>query len=182
MRNFYLFLWFFWLIRVVLCTIFSGFVFAALITLYSYAKQGFIPLDSEVIEALFKIWKFWFLILLNITLLFALFRSVKYLFNRCYKGYIVRLKKCFKEKESPYIEPVGYGDLLKVWRKWFFSLIWLSAGCMITAFIFTHFFTSYESLFSWFSIYLLYVFIALAALPSFMLLFSKCKMIKVEKC
>jgi len=182
MLKFYLFLWLSWLFRVVLCTLLSAALFAFIVTLFIYVKQGFMPIDRVVFEALLKIWTFWFSILLNLSLLFALFRSVKYLFNHCYAGYILKLKACTKKESGKYIEIIGYGDLLKVWRKWFMLLIWIVGSLMILAFVLTHLFTTYNSLFDWFSIYLLYLFIAIGGYFSFVFITARCKCIEVIKC
>jgi len=180
MRRFYLLLWLHWLVRVVLCTLLIAAVGSALATLFIYIKQGSQPIDEAVSAALFDIWYFWFVLSLNIALLFVLFRSVKYLFNRCHAGYVLRLKVC--EAKEEFIDPVGYGDLVKVWRKWFMLLIWLVGALMVLAVAFTYIFTSYTTLFAWFNIYILYLFIALGAYLSFIFLIARCKAIKVVKC
>lgn len=182
MAKFYLFLWLSWTFRVVLCTLFLSFVFAFFFTFVIYIKQGLPTVDTRIANALFDVWKFWFFISINIALLIALFRSVKYLFNTPHAGYILRLKKCLKENEDGFLESVGYGDLVKVWRKWFMLLIWLVGAFMVIALGFTHFFTSYESLFGWFSIYILYLFIFIAGYFSFIFLMNRCKTIRIVKC
>jgi len=182
MRSFYFRLWSAWLVRVVVYTLVFAALLSGAITLFIYIKQGMLPLNEEVEAALYAIWHFWFLVSVNITLLFALFGSIKYLFNHCYAGYMLRLKVCDKAENTEYIEVVAYGDLIKVWRKWFMLLIWLVAAFMILSVVFTYLFSSYESLFEWFSIYLLYVFIAIAAYFSFILLSARCRAIKVVKC
>ena len=182
MRRFYLTLWGAWVLRVLFCTLVSALVMAFVITLVIYVKQGFVALDDKVLKALFEIGKFWFSITLNLALLFALFRSVKYLFNHCYAGYMLKLKTCTKEESLEFIESVGYGDLVKIWRKWFMTLIWLTGALMVLALVFTHLFTHYESLFSWFSVTTLYLFIALSGYFSIVLIVAKMKTIKVVKC
>jgi len=182
MSKFYFELWFRWLIRVLLCTLFFASLFSSGITLLLYIKQGMQPLNKEVTEALYAIWHFWFLIFLNVTLLIALFRSTKYLFNRCYATHMLRLKSCEHKSGEVYIDPVGYGDLIKVWRKWFMLLIWIVAAFMILSVALTYLLSSYTTIFAWFSIYILYTFIAIAAYFSFVLLTSRCKAIRVVKC
>jgi len=182
MSRFYLYIWLYWLGRVVVCTLLSASFLAFAVTLFIYIKQGFAPLESEVRAALLEIWIFWFSITLNIALLFALFRSVKYLFNRCYGGFMLKLKSCTPKSTREFIDPVGYGDLVKVWRKWFMSLIWLTGGMMVIAFGLTYLLSAYDSLFSWFDITVLYLFIALSGYISLMLLVARCKSIKVIKC
>lgn len=170
MSKFYLQLWSLWALRVVLCTIAFATIFTTVVTLIIYAKQGFAPLNSDVVVALEKVFLFWFLIFVNLALLLALFRSTKYLFNRCYSGYMFKLKLC-NHKEGEYIEAIGYGDLLRVWRKWFMLLIWIVSAMMLFAFIG-----------SFFNIYVLYGAIILAGYPSFMILSARCKNVKVVKC
>jgi len=182
MRSFYFSLWFFWLVRVVLCTLFIAALISGVATLVIYIRQGMLPLNDEVLAALYDIWHFWFVISLNIALLIALFRSVKYLFNRCYGGYVLKLKVCQKEANRAFIETIGYGDLVKVWRKWFMLLIWLVAAEIVFAVTLSYLLSSSVSLFDWFSIYMLYFFIAVAAYFSFVFLSARCKALKVVKC
>lgn len=170
MKRFYFTLWFFWALRVVLCSVAGALVLSLIITTVLYAKQGFVTFNKEVLEALFSIFSFWFFISLNITVLFALFRSVKYIFNRCYGGYSFKLLSC--PKEQTFIEVIGYGDLVKFWRKWFMLLIWLSAAFMIIDFIF----------FKYYNIYILYGVILLSGYFSFIFIGARCKQIKVVKC
>ena len=183
MSKFYLRLWFFWALRVILCSLFFAFVFAVIITLSIYAKQGFASLDKHIISALLDVFKFWFFISLNLAVLLALFRSIKYIFNSPHAGYMFKLKQCVKEENSSeYIEIIGYGDLVKVWRKWFMLLIWLVGSLMVLSLIITYLFSSYESLFDWFNIYILYLFILLSGYFSFFILANRCKSVKIVKC
>lgn len=170
MKKFYFYLWFFWALRVTLCSIVTAAVLAFIITIILYIKQGFVSLDQEVLEALYSIFSFWFMITLNIAVLFALFRSVKYIFNRCYDGYSFKLLSCPKEKR--YIEVIGYGDLVKFWRKWFMLLIWLSAAFMIIDFV----------VFDYYNIYVLYSVILLSGYFSFMFIGARCKQVRIVKC
>jgi hypothetical protein len=184
MQKFYLELWFFWALRVIVCSLFLGALFAAMITTALYLKQGMPALEADIQRALLELFLFWFFISLNLAVLVALFRSVKYLFNRPHAGYMLRLKKCSKEGESSneYIDPVGYGDLVKVWRKWFMLLIWIVGSFMILALIITYIFTPYKALFDWFNIYVLYGFILTAGYLSFIFMSGRCKSIRIVKC
>ena len=170
MKKFYLELWFFWALRVVLCSVISAAILSVLITIVLYIKQGFASVDQEVMQALYSIFSFWFMITINITVLFALFRSVKYIFNRCYNGYSFKLLSCPKEKT--YIEVIGYGDLVKFWRKWFMLLIWLSAAFMIIDFV----------IFNYYNIFVLYGAILLSGYFSFMFIGARCKLSRIVKC
>ena len=139
-------------------------------------------LNQEVLLALFEIFKFWFSVLWNFTILIALFRSLKYIFNTCYGGYKLVLHTCVNKSKSEIIEFVGYGDLLKVWRKWLMLIIWLVGVQMILALVFTMLFTSFDAIFDWFNIYILFAFVLIAGFFSFVLLSVRCKLVKVQKC
>jgi len=182
MSKFYLEVWLSWALRVIVCSLFFAFIIALIITLSIYAKQGFASLDKQIISALFDVFKFWFFISLNLAILLALFRSIKYIFNTPHAGYMFKLKQCAKENSSEYIEIIGYGDLVKVWRKWFMLLIWLVGSLMVLALIITYIFTSYTSLFYWFNIYVLYFFILISGYLSFFILANRCKSVKIVKC
>lgn len=184
MARFYALVWIFWLLRLVFCTLFIAAVLATVTAALLYISKGFTPIDSATSAALIAIWKFWFGIFVNLSLLLALFRSLKYIFNQPHAGYMFVLKVCSKEssKADEYLENVGYGDLVKVWRKWFMLLIWL-VGAMILFFaVGNYLLRDTTALFSWLDIYLLYAFIAVAGYFSFVLLAFRCKNIKVVSC
>jgi hypothetical protein len=179
MSKFYLFLWLRWSFRLVLCSVFLAMLASSFITAYLYISQGFPVLDSRILGALIDLSLFWFQISFSLTLLIALFRSIKYIFNKPIYGYQLNLISC-DEKEI--LNDIGYGDLVKVWRKWFMLLIWLVGSEIVISFGFTSFFSSYDSIFEWFNIYILSIFILLAGYLSFILLSGRCKRVKVVKC
>jgi hypothetical protein len=181
-NKFYLSLWFFWAIRVTINSVVLGSLLATVITMIIYLTQGSVKMSEEVIGALIQLFIFWFAIVWNLTLLLALFRSTKELFNYCHNGYKLQLLSCPKNSQSEVIADIGYGDLVRVWRKWFMLLIWLVGAEMVIALAFTLLFTSYSGLFEWFSIYVLYGFILLGAYFSFIILGSRCKQIRITKC
>ena len=165
-----------WALRVTLCSTILATLLTTFITIYIYINQGMVTLNSEVGRALFDIAQFWFPIVWSLTLLLALFRGVKYIFNNCSSGYQMKLLTCKKEE----IDVVGYGDILKVWRKWFMLLIWLIAAEAIITLAFSYMFSFSFS--EWFDIYVLYFFILIGGYFSFIILSSRCKQIKVVKC
>lgn len=169
MKRFYLSIWLYWSFRVILCSVLSAALLSSLITAFIYFKHA-PTLEKEVLAALFAFFKFWFLVTLNITILFALFRSIKYIFNRCFAGYSFRLFGCSKEEN--YLEVVGYGDLVKFWRKWFMFLIWISAALMVLNLI----------LFDFYNVYVLYCVILISGYFSFILIGSRCKLARIMKC
>ncbi|MEA1982549.1 MAG: hypothetical protein U9N39_03300 [Campylobacterota bacterium] len=182
MSRFYLFVWLEWLLRLTLSSVvFAGLV-SAFITLVLYMAQGVQNLNSEVYMALLSLFKFWFAPLWGIGVLVALFRGTKDIFNRCKDGYKLVLYSCAKEENREMIEVVGLGDIVKVWRKLFMLIIWLVAAQMIVVVAFTKMFTSFENLFEWFDVYVLYGFIAIAGYFSLIILGSKCKQVKIIKC
>ena len=182
MSRFYLLLWLKWAWRLTLSTSLFAALFTLIITAFIYVKQGLVPLSGEVYGALFDISIFWFAIVWNIALLLALFRGLRDVFNSCNSGFVLELYSCKNEKKSELIEVVGYGDLVKVWRKWFMLIIWLVGAQMIVTVVFSTLFSESESIFDWFNIYILYSFILVAGYFSFMILGSRCKQVKIKKC
>ncbi len=179
MSKFYFFLWLRWSLRVSLCSIIMAVLFSSFITLYLYIKQGSPPLNEDILNALFQVIKFWFPITWSGTLLLALFRSLKYIFNTPIYAYKLQLRSC-DNKEI--LNEIGYGDLVKVWRKWFMLIIWIVGVEMVISLIFTYTFTSYKGVFEWFDIYFLFLFILIAGYLSFILLSNRCKRVKVVRC
>lgn len=177
MSKFYFLVWSRWVLRVVLCSSILSAVLSAFITVVLYGLKGFPTLDDEVLKALFDIFYFWFPITLSFTLLVALFRSLKYIFSKCLDGYEFVLFKCNKTTQ---IRDVGYGDLLRVWRKWFVLLIWFVMGQVLV--VSGLFFTFSSNVFSWFSVYWLFGFILSGGYVSFMLLPSRVGVVKIKKC
>lgn len=179
MSKFYLFLWLRWSLRLTLCSVILAAIFSSLITSYIYINQGMPTLNSDIINALFDLFMFWFPIVWSFTLLIALFRSLKYIFNSCISGYELKLYSC---DSKDILEDIGYGDLVKVWRKWFMLLIWLIGFLMILSLAYTYVFTSFKGVFEWFNIYWLFTFILIAGYFSFIFMSARCKRVKIVKC
>ncbi len=182
MSRFYFLLWVKWAVRLTLCSISFASILSVVVTVFIYISQGMPTHSSEIQSALVQVFIFWFVILWNFTLLIALFRSLKYVFNSCYSGYKLQLLSCPKDGKSEVLDAIGYGDLLKVWRKWFMLIIWLVGAEMIFALIFTKLLSSYDGIFEWFNIYILYAFVLIAGYFSFMLLGGRCKRVEIVKC
>ncbi len=179
MSKFYFFLWLRWSFRVAICSVLMACGVSFLITLYLYISQGMPSFTADVLEALFQLFKFWFPITFSLTLLLALFRSLKYIFNICINGYKMQLLECVNNE---IVDEVGYGNLVKIWRKWFMLIIWLVGAQMILSLVFTYLFTSYSGVFEWFDIYFLFTFVLIAGYLSFILLSGRCKQVRVVKC
>ncbi len=179
MSKFYFFLWLRWATRLFTCSVVLAFVFSTMITLYIYIQQGLPSLNNEILTALLHVEIFWFPIVWSFTLLLALFRSLKYIFNICISGYELKLYSC---DLKDILLHIGYGDLVKVWRKWFMLIIWLVGAMMILSLSYTYMFTSFEGVFEWFDIYWLFGFILVAGYFSFIFMSGRCKRVKVVKC
>ncbi|MBU0720742.1 hypothetical protein KJ877_05325 [bacterium] len=186
MRRFYFLLWLKWVAGVALSSILLACGISLLITALIYFNQGGASLSGEVYSALLEVFQFWFPISWSISLLIALFRRLKYIFNDCISGYELKLLACANESKrqgsSQELDVIGYGDLVKVWRRWFMLMIWLVGAMMIVALALTYLFTDYSGVFEWFSIYWLIAFVLLSAYFSFILFGSRCKRVKVVKC
>jgi len=120
MSKFYFLLWLKWAVRLSVCSVVLACGLSFLITLFIYISQGMPSLNGKIYVALFSVFKFWFAISWSFTLLIALFRSLKFIFNIPHANYQLKLMACGDSDE--FIEVVGYGDLVRVWRKWFMLL------------------------------------------------------------
>ena len=182
MSRFYFILWFKWAFVVTFSSLALATILSFVVTTIIYINHDMRTLNSEVFEALFSIFKFWFVLAWSVTILFAIFRSLKYVFNSCFGDYKMLLFSCENEQRSELVEVVGYGDLIKVWRRWIMLLIWLVGTFMILVTVFFELFGSFDSIFDWFNIYILYIFILIAGYFSFIILSSKCKKIRIKRC
>jgi hypothetical protein len=182
MFKFYSVVWLGWMLRMFFVSILLTSAVSLLVTLLLYIQQGMPPLNVEIYEALFAIFSFWFLLLLNISIPLALFINAKYLFNACVNDISLKLLSCPKDGDVEVIEHIGYGDLVQVWRKWLLLIVWNTAVLMLLSVAFSYLFTSYNSIFDWFSVYLLYFFILIAGFFSIILLTSRCKRVSIGAC
>jgi len=172
-NRFYLYTWVAWGVRLTIEALLLAFVFAAIITVYLYFSRDFSLETSEQLHALLQLFMIWFRISFTLSLLIALFRSVKYILNRCQDGRKFVLLECQKDEKSSVIEEIGYGDLMKVWRKWLVLMIWLVGAEMIVATLFTT---------AWFQLFWIYCFIIVAGYFSFIFLSSRCSRVRSVTC
>ena len=181
--RFYLLLWLRWAVGLSTLSVLLAVLVSAGITLSIYVNQGMKELSVEVVTALSTIFEFWFAISCSVTILLSLFLTLKYVFNKCYAHFQLNLLTCPNDDGESYaILEVGYGDLVKVWRKWLMLLIWLIGAQMIFAVIFMKLFSVYAGVFEWFSVYILYIFLLIAGYFSFIILTLRCKKVRVVKC
>jgi len=165
--------------RVSVESILFALAMALLVTLFFYIQKGMPPLQNDVQKALETLFIFWLGIVWAIAFLLALFRSIKWLFHRCYNGYMLRLVECGGQE---FLEDVGYGDLMRVWRRWFLALIWIVTIMSVVTAVFMHLFFHVATFFSWMSPVVLYIFTLIAGYFVLWLLGSYCKRVKVVKC
>lgn len=180
MWRFYFSLWLAWFLYLLLLTLGTTFLLASLVTFYTYVSKGAVVLDAVVIDALYAVFIFWFLLLLNFVLPIALFVSVKKLFNRCVNGFSLKLYACTKQEE--YIEPIGFGDLIKVWRKWLLLIVWGSGAFTLLSFVVNFFLSGFTASFTFFSVYYLYGCIALSSFFAIPFLVRYCTLVGLRKC
>ncbi len=179
MSRFYLFLWLRWALYLTVYSLSLAAFFSFLVTTFTYVSRDLPEITHKITAALLDIFKFWFPLFWSFTILIALFRGLKQIFNSCINGFKLQLLTC---DSNEVIENIGYGDLIKVWRKWLMLLIWLVGSIMIFALIYTNLFTSYSGLFEWFYLYWLFGFILLGGYFSFVVMSSRCKKVKIVSC
>lgn len=184
--RFYFLLWLKWSMRLTLCSLLLASAISLIITFILYFRLGMPTLNAQNLMALFELFKFWFQISWNGALLIAMFRSIKYIFNSCNSGYELKLLTCQSLAKSAqneeFLQEIGYGDLVKVWRRWFMLIIWLVGAQMILALAYTLLFTEMTGVFEWFNIYWLFTFTLIAGYLSFILLSTRCKRVRLAKC
>jgi len=179
MRSFYFHIWLRWAARVTLESLAFGMGMAGGIVFFIYIKKGMPSFDAKVVGALGDLFWFWFPLSWSVALLLSLFRSLKYIFNRCIGGYKLQLLTCDAKEE---IDPVGYGDLVRVWRRWLMLLIWSGAVLIMLLALVMRFVFGESELFSWLSIYVLYGIILVSGYASLVLLMARCKKTRIVRC
>ncbi|WP_345993629.1 hypothetical protein [Sulfurimonas sp. HSL-1716] len=176
MHRFWFRLWLEWALRFTLESVFLAFLLSLIVTAAIYIGKGAAAIDKDVLKALLDIFRFWFLIIWNLTLLISLFRGVKYFFNRCHEGYVLKLLTCRGEET---IEKIGYGDIPKVFRKWMMAMIWSVSALMVLSFIVSYLFADSHQ---WYNIYVLYLFILISGAITIPLMGNRCKRVRLMKC
>ena len=179
MRNFYFRLWLRWAFQVTVESFAFGAVMAGFIVFVIYLKKDMPSIDTEVSKALLQLFWFWFALSWSVALLLSLFHSLKSLFNHCVNGHKLQLLTCDKQEE---IEPVSYGDLIRVWRRWLMLLIWSSAVLIMLIALIMRFGFEIDELFSWLDIYVLYGIVLLSGYISLIVLMARCEKIRIVRC
>lgn len=176
MRKFYLSLWLYWAFWVGFYAVAAAALLALLATAATYLVQGAASLTPQRCSALADIAWFWFAVSFNAGLLLGLIAGIHKLFSRCFFGWNYRLLDCQGEES----ENMPMKLWLKLWRKWFFALIWVVAVEIMVAALAGM--AVGIGLKAWFSVYWLYVFVFFAGLPLLVVMPLRCKMVKVAPC
>lgn len=179
MLKFTFLLWLQWSYYITRFSLSFALFISLLISLVTYLNKGAPTLNSAVYEALLNIFLFWFPFVWSIALLVSLFRSLKYIFNTPIANYKLILLECDLEES---IEDIGYGDLVKVWRKWFLVIIWFVGIEMLLSVFILSLFTHYNSIFEWFNIYVLFMYLLIAGYFALVLLTGRCKRVSLRRC
>lgn len=167
MNKFYFLLWLKWATRLSISSLLIACTITFVITLYIYISIGLPSFEQKNIYALFEIFRFWFVVAWSFALLISMFRGLKYIFNNCINGYELKLLECGSDE---IIEVIGYGDIVRVWRKWFMLMIWLVAILLIV------------TMFNFYNIYSMFGFILISGYFSFIIMIAKCKKVKLIRC
>ena len=179
MRRFWVGLWWRWALWVTLISLLWAAGASVLLTFGLYLYKGMPPLEKGVVTALGDIARFGFPVFWCFAFLAAFFRSVRRLFGHCIDHFRLTLLSCDGETR---IENPGSADTVRVWRKWFFVIIWAVAAEVIVAALLHFPFASGGGAMGWFSLYWLYLFVLLAALATLPLMGARCPFVKVERC
>lgn len=113
-----------WAVAFILIAITGAVGFATFVSAVTFMVKGFPPLNAHTLEALGMIWRFWLGIGYGVGMIGAMAFALKFLFGPCMAGYRLRPLNCRGEVAEP-LRAKGY---FKIWRKWFFALIWVNAA------------------------------------------------------
>jgi len=182
MLRFYTLLWLEWVFRMFVVSLLLASVMSFAVTFFLYVSRETPPINLEIYRALLEIFRFWFLLLLNIAIPLALFINIKHLFNRPYSGFSLRLLNYPKDAKAEVLEEIGYADLVLVWRRWLFFIVSFSTLLVLLLALFSYIFTPYSSIFDWFDVYFLYLVVLISGFFSIVLLANRSKYLRVEKC
>ncbi|MGD9971293.1 MAG: hypothetical protein AB7S65_12695 [Sulfuricurvum sp.] len=178
MSRFVFSLWGRWLILFVLLAVALAGGWATVATLVSYAIKGAVALDAQTIEALKTIWLFWLEIGYGVGMIGGLVGALGLTYRRCIAGFTVVPLNC----KGEILERLPLKGYLRLWRKWFFTLIWVNAAQIILLTMIHKMLFGGTLWLGWFTPLWLTPLIAIAALPTFWIWFSRCKRIRLEPC
>jgi hypothetical protein len=182
MLKFYTLLWLFWALRMIFVSLLIGALLSILITSFLYLREGSPALSTQILSAVFDIFYFWFLLLLNLAIPIALLINTKYIFNSCINNISLKLISCAKEEQGEFISEVGFADILTVWRKMLFLIVWISAIFVLVSFLYFYLFSTADSFFEWLGVFYIYGFILLGGFFALILLTNRSKNVNLHSC
>lgn len=178
MSRFYLAFWVRWSAAFVLiaATVAAG--FATVMAIGSYVYKGFPPLEPEALDALGTIWLFWLGVGYGIGMIGALVGALAFVYRKCIGGYRLVPLNC----QGEVLDEIGPKHYFKMWRKWFFALIWVNAAQVIVLAV------AHKLLFGggvwigWFNPWWLTPMIIVSGLLSLPLFLYRCKNVRITSC
>lgn len=98
--------------------------FATAVSVITYLYKGLPSLNPKTWSALGTIWNFWLWIGYGVGMIGAVVISLKNILYRCIEGSEAVLLNCKGDE----VEQFEWKPYFKLWRQWFFALIWLNAA------------------------------------------------------
>lgn len=176
MFKFYAFTWAYWATWLTLFSLLLASILSALLTSIHFFKSSAV-LNGATLSALEDIFLFYLAFTWSFSFIIGLILSVKKLFVHCFDGYRLSLLSCDGTQEIRKPEVFGQS---KLFRKYFFAIIWAVAVQMIVISAMSYFFA--EGSFAWFNVYSLYLLVLSSGAIVLPLLGVRCKMMKVKRC
>lgn len=152
--------------------------FATLMTAGIYAYKGFAPLEPQTREALQTIWLFWLGIGYGIGMVGAVVGALRFVCKRCLGGYRAVPLNC----QGEILDEVGAGDYFKIWRKWFFALIWVNAAQAVVVIVVHKLLFGGPVWMGWFNPLWLTPMVMVSGLAALGILMKRCTKVRIEPC
>lgn len=178
MTNFYLTLWVRWSIAFIVIGLLGSLGFATVVTAGIYIFKGFVPLNTTTWNALQTIWFFWLSIGYGVGMIAALVVALNTLLYRCINHRRLILLNCKEEV----LERSGFKPYFKLWRKWFFSLIWINAAQVIIVIIMHKLLFGGSVWIGWFNPWSITLMILLSGGVALPLMIHRSKRLKIVPC
>lgn len=178
MNRFYLILGVRWIISFIFIGVTVSTVFATLMSIGTYAYKGFAPLDAQTWSALQTIWLFWLGIGYGIGMIAALVLALGTLLYRCIEGQRLLLLNCKEER----IESLELKPYFKLWRKWFFTIIWINAAQAVILIVIHKLLFGGAVWISWFNPWIVTPMIIFSGLLALPIMIRRSKRVRIEPC
>ncbi len=164
-------LWFLWLKQVLSKTLFISITVSTLILLILYISKGFVEINSDVFEAMMKIFKTIFIISFALIYTIVAFISPYFLQNHCLNNHKFMIKTCESDHKRYYS---------KFYRKWFISFVFIMMflTLLISAFEYLLFNNITFSL----NTIVIYINSFISSYITLFLMKNRCKMFEIGAC